>query len=319
MRAGCSQACGLLAVDSFTQSDGDELALFGLDGLDLQARVAAPLDLVHLQVTVPWLDVAGLDDAAHELQPVGQQIAGTHGFAEDELAVAEAAAAGPQVDLQDLDVAVPVVHVLHGHDAVKTQGLDDVTDVLDDLVVRADDLRVLADLLADHPLEQLAVDAERIDAELCAGQHLHDEEALHAFLLFELVDFEFERFRGDLARQRVGQQVGVRGDLPEAAAVDSTRGLDADSLTVGQALPDLLHCLGRTDGLDAFGSEHAVPQPVGERDLVVDHLERLVLADGVYRSGGDAGQVVRAHRERPEGVDLVFIDELVERGVPLCP
>lgn len=317
MEAGCSQACGLLAVDSFTQSDGDQLALFGLDGLDLQACVAAPVDLVHLVVTVPRLDVVGRDDAGHALQPVGEQITRTDGLAEDELAVAEAAAAGTQVDLQDLDVPVPVMHVLHRHDAVEAQGLDDVADVLDDLVVGTDDLRVVTDLLADHPLEQLAVDAERVDAQLAARQDLHDEEALHALLFFELSDFALERFGGHLARQRVSQQVGVRGDFPEATAVDSTRRLDTDSLAVGQAFVDFLHGPGCTDGLDAFGPEHAVPQPVGERDLVVDHLEGLVLADGVYRSAGDAGQVVRAQRERPDDVDLVLVDELVERGVAL--
>lgn len=307
MKAGCLQACDTLTVDSF-------MSVSAVDVLDVQALLTTPLDLVHLQVTVPRLDVVGLDDAGHELQPVGQQVAATHGLAEDELAVAEATSRGAQVDLEEFDVAVSVVHVLHTYQAVQPEGLDDVADVVHDLVVRADDLRVGADLLTNHPLEELAVDAQCVDAQLGTGQHLHDKEAFHALLFFEPADFVREHLGRDLAGLRVSQQFGIGGDLPETTAVDSTRRFDANPLAVGETSLDLFHGPVNTDCLDAFGLEHAVPHPAGAADLVVDHLEGLVLADGVHRGRSDVREIVHRRRKRPEGLELVLFDELVERS-----
>lgn len=307
MKAGCLQACDTLTVDSF-------MSVLAVDVLDVQALQTTPLDLVHLQITVPRLDVVGLDDAGHELQPVGQEVAATHGLAEDELAVAEAPAGGSQIDLQEFDVAVSVVHVLHTHEPVQPESLDDVTDVLHDLVVRADDLRVGADLLTNHPLEEFAVDAECVDAQLGTGQHLHDEESLHALLFFEPADFVCEHLGRDFAGLRVCQQFGAGSDFPETTAVDPTRRLDAHPLAVGETSLDFFHGPFGTDCLDTFGLEHAVPHPAGAADLVVDHLEGLVLADGVHRDRSDVREVVHRRRKRPEGHELVLFDELVERS-----
>lgn len=99
MKVGYLQALWALAVDSF-------ISFRNCHWRRRERYAAAPL-----------LDVVHGDQAAHVLEPVGQEVAGS-GLAEDGLAVGEAATRRAKVDLQDLDVAVLVVHVLHAHDAV---------------------------------------------------------------------------------------------------------------------------------------------------------------------------------------------------------
>lgn len=268
---------------------------------------------VERYFTVPLLDVTHGDHAGHVLEPVGQQIAGA-GLAEDVLAVGEASAARTQVDLQDLDLAVLVVHVLHRNDAVETELLDDLSDVPDDLVVRVRDLLGGCDLLADHPLEKLAVDAECVDAQLLAGKHLHDKEALHAFPAFSNAEFALEGLGADLARQRVCQEVGVGSDLPEATAIDTPRGLDANALPSLEAGVDLLHGLLRADGLDTLRAVLAASHPGRKGDFVVHHVEGLGLADRKDRYSRDVRQVVHSRRKRPERIDAVLVHELLEAG-----
>ena len=251
------------------------------DRLDLDRDFAFPL-----------LNVARADHARHVAKPVGQQISGT-ALAEGVFAIGEAATGGAKVDLQDLDVPVPVVHVLHTDEAMKAESLDDVTHVSHDLVVRPDDLRDVAGLFTDHPLVRLTLDAEHVDAQLGARKDFHDEEAFHALLKLEPTNLDLKRLGADLASKRVGEQVGTMGDLPEAAAVDPTRGLDTNALSVLESGPDFLHGLLGTDGFDAFRAIHAARHPAVEDDFVVDRLEGLILADGVHRDGGEVREVIR--------------------------
>lgn len=240
----------------------------------------------------PLLDVARTDHAGHVAEPVGQQIGGA-ALAEGIFAIGDTATGRAEVDLQDLDVPVPVVHVLHTDETVKAESLDEVTHVSHDLVVRPDDLGGVAGLLTNHPLVRLTLDAEHVDAQLGAGKNLHDEEAFHALLKLEPTDLNFEGLRADLAGERVCEQVCATGDLPETAAVDSARRLDTNALSILEPGPDFLHGLLGTDGFDALRAIHAAHHPAVEDDFVVDHLEGLVLADSVHRDAGEVREIVR--------------------------
>lgn len=189
-----------------------------------------------------------------------------------------------------------------------------MSNVSHDLVVRVGDLLAGGDLLPDHPLEELAVDAERVDAQFGAGQHLHDEVAFHALLELLTAQLHLQCVWVDLAGVGVAEEVGVVVDDPESATIDPVWGLQADLLSAVEAGADLDHGLLGADGFDAFRAVSTVRQPTGERDLVVDGREGLVLTDGVYRGSVEVGEVVARQRERPEGADVVLVDDLVELG-----
>lgn len=251
------------------------------------------------------LDVLGTSGSDEQQRPAGDD-------AETGVLTVDRSTCGPAVDLQDLPVAVFVLAVLHGDDAVELELPGEHPGVFDHGVIGADVLSIAVDLLRPAGVdERFALPAQDVDRDLGARQPFSQEERRGA------VGVDAQAGEVRLGRHtptvRVAEDQGVLvRQVPVAGAVDADDGLDAELSPLVDVHAVGLDEFPDTDDLNGLRTCGVVTEFLQEHGFVVDLVEDTGCA-GDVRGTTELCQRVRVlcGLTDPEGVDAVLVDDTV--------